>query len=122
LLGAVVGSRSTALLGAAVVVLLNIGRLVAGGANLALVPFRDGLDWSKMKKPLARVIDPIVTIGVVILAFTFIPWLSAGGGSPSSGAPARKSGGLRSTIEALEKRTVEELEKAIALGESKNPP
>ena len=39
-----------ALLGAAVVVLLNIGRLVAGGAGLFVVPLSDGLQWKKLKK------------------------------------------------------------------------
>ena len=40
-----------ALLGATAVVLLNIGRLVAGAANLAVVPLRDGVNAKKMKKP-----------------------------------------------------------------------
>ena len=78
LLGAVVGNRPMALFGATVVVLLNIGRLVAGVANLAVIPFRDGINLNKMKKPLRRVIEPAVTIGLVVLAFTFIPWLSSG--------------------------------------------
>jgi hypothetical protein len=30
-----------------------------------------------MKKPLGRVIEPAVTIVLVVLAFTFIPWLSS---------------------------------------------
>ncbi len=78
LLGIAVRNRQLALLGATAVVLLNIARLVAGGANLAVVPFRDGIDLKKMKKPLRRVIEPAVTIGLVVLAFTFIPWLSTG--------------------------------------------
>ena len=78
LLGAIVRNRPMALFGATVVVLLNIGRLVAGGANLAVIPFRDGINLSKMKKPFRRVIEPAITIGLVILAFTFIPWLSTG--------------------------------------------
>jgi hypothetical protein len=79
ILGAAVKNRQLAILGATAVVLLNIGRLVAGAANLALVPLRDGIDAKKMKKPLGRVIEPAVTIGLVVLAFTFIPWLSRGG-------------------------------------------
>jgi hypothetical protein len=31
-----------------------------------------------MKKPLRRVIEPALTIGLVIAAFAFIPWLSTG--------------------------------------------
>jgi hypothetical protein len=80
--GAVVKSRQIALFGAAAVVLLNVGRLAAGAANLALVPLRDGVNVGKMKKPFWRVIEPAVTIVAVIVAFTFIPWLS--GGEPSS--------------------------------------
>jgi hypothetical protein len=79
LLGAAVKNRHMALFGATAVVLLNIGRLVSGGANLAVIPFRDGIDLNKMKKPIRRVVEPAITIGLVILAFTFIPWLSSGG-------------------------------------------
>jgi hypothetical protein len=75
LLGAVIRNRPMALFGAAVVVLLNVGRLISGAANLAVVPFRDGMKLKKMKKPLRRIIEPAITIGLVILAFTFIPWL-----------------------------------------------
>jgi hypothetical protein len=199
LLGAVVGNRQLALLGATAVVLLNIGRLVAGAANLAVVPLRDGVNTKRMKKPLWRVIEPALTIGVVVLAFIFIPSLSSGnsakgsvaqrirsgsqalqkdmegevnkvldkakeidvdklgaqareklegignkakdidiqkigaqarekiGGSgsppPSSEPPKRKLfGGIRSGVEALEKRTQEELDKAKAIGKSQNQP
>jgi uncharacterized protein YjbJ (UPF0337 family) len=84
LLGAAVKNRHLALLGATVVVLLNIGRLASGGANLAIIPFRDGIDLKKMKKPIRRVVEPAITIGLVILAFTFIPWLSSGGTAKGS--------------------------------------
>jgi hypothetical protein len=91
------------------VVLLNIGRLVAGVANLVVIPFREGIaqgvaflippvtffylnnHWKKMRKPTRRVVEPVLTIGLVVLAFTFIPWLSAGGS---------KSGPLRGRIRA----------------------
>jgi hypothetical protein len=199
LLGIVVKSRQMALLGATAVVLLNIGRLVAGAANLAVVPLRDGANVKKMKKPSWRVIEPALTIGLVVLAFTFIPWLSSGkpaqgsiaqrirsgsqdlgkeiegevnkvldktkaldidqlgaqaretleglgdkakdldiqkigaqareklGGSgspPASSEPPKRRplGGIRSGVEALEKRTQEELDKAQALGESRKQP
>src|SRR5262249_46497765 len=68
LLGTVVRNRPVALFGATVVVLLNIGRLAAGVANLAIVPFRDGINLSKMRKPFGRVAEPMLTIGLVILA------------------------------------------------------
>jgi len=86
LFGAAVSNRPMALFGATVVVLLNIGRLVAGMVNLAIIPLRDGIDFKYMKKPLGRVIEPAVTIGLVVLAFTFIPWLSSG--QPATGSIA----------------------------------
>ncbi len=95
-IGAALKSRHWAMLGAIVVVLLNIGRLVSGAANLAMIPLRDGIDAKKMKKPIRRVIEPAVTIGLVILAFTFIPWLSAGG-STKGGIADR----LRSEADSL---------------------
>jgi hypothetical protein len=90
--GTVVGNRPTALFGATVVVLLNIGRLVAGAANLAVVPLRDGIDFKKMKKPLGRVIEPAATIVLVALAFTFIPWLSSAEAAKGSIADRIRSG------------------------------
>jgi hypothetical protein len=133
LLGVLLHNRPMALFGATVVVLLNIGRLVSGVANLALVPLRDGLNFSKMKKSAGRVIEPALTIGLVGLAFAFIPWLS--GGKPAEGSTAdrvrsdspaaasrpRLGGRFRSTLDALEKKTTEEMEKAKALGDPKNP-
>jgi hypothetical protein len=95
ILGVVLGSRQMALLGATVVVLLNIGRLVAGVANLSLVPFRDGVDPTKMKKPAWRVVEPALTIGLVVLAFTFIPWLSKGQSAKGSSVADRIRSGAR---------------------------
>jgi hypothetical protein len=78
LFGAVMKNRQIALFGATVVVLLNIARLVTGVVNVAIVPLRDGIEMTKLKKPLQRVIEPVITIGLVIVAFTFIPWLAQG--------------------------------------------
>jgi hypothetical protein len=90
ILGVVLGSRQMALLGATVVVLLNIGRLAAGVANLSLVPLRDGINLSKMKKPIWRVAEPALTIGLVFLAFGFIPWLRHG--PPTKGSITERLG------------------------------
>jgi hypothetical protein len=84
LFGIAVKAYSIAIFGAAFVVLLNIGRIVAGVANLAVIPLRDGLNLKKFRKPLRRVIEPVVTIAAVVLAFTFIPWLSKSRGSTGS--------------------------------------
>jgi hypothetical protein len=81
LLGAVIKNRNVAIFAGTFVVLLSIGRTIAGAANLALVPLRDGLNTKKMKNPFRRLIEPIVTIGIVVLAFTFLPWLSTPGAS-----------------------------------------
>jgi hypothetical protein len=43
-----------------------------------MVPLREGIHTKKMKKPLRRVIEPVLTIVAVILLFTFVPWLSSG--------------------------------------------
>jgi hypothetical protein len=81
LVGIVLKSRSTALFGATFVVVLSVGRIVAGLAGLASVPLRSGLDAGKMKKPFRRVAEPVITVGLIIAAFTFIPWLSSGSAS-----------------------------------------
>ena len=97
LFGIAVKAHSIAIFGATFVVLLNIGRIVAGAANLAVIPLKDGFDFRKYKKPLRRVIEPIVTIALVVLAFTFIPWLSTG--KASTGTIAER---LRSSAESLQ--------------------
>lgn len=76
ILGAVIKNRPLALMGATAVVILNIGRIVAGLANLAVVPLRDGINVNKLRKPAWRVAEPALTIVAVILVFTFVPWLS----------------------------------------------
>jgi hypothetical protein len=97
LLGAIVQSRPLALVGGTAVVLLNIGRIVAGVANLAVVPFREGIfqgimflippltffylssHWNKVKKPTMRIVGPFVTICLVFAAFLLIPSLRKDG-------------------------------------------
>jgi hypothetical protein len=93
LLGAIISQRQLALAGATAVVLLEIARIVSGIANLAVVPFREGIfqgimflippltfiylsnHWNQVKKPAMRIIGPIATIAAVFLAFTFVPTL-----------------------------------------------
>ncbi|WP_165245109.1 hypothetical protein [Paludisphaera soli] len=94
LMGATARNRSMALFGAEVVVLLNIGRIVTGLANILAVPFREGpvtgllflfppytikymIDhWNKLRRPVRRVAMPMLTIALVVLAFLFLPSLS----------------------------------------------
>jgi hypothetical protein len=97
LFGIAVKANSIAIFGAAFVVLLNIGRIVAGVANLAVIPLRDGFNVRKYKKPIRRVVEPVLTIAAVVLAFTFIPWLSSG--KASTGSISQR---IRATAEGLE--------------------
>jgi hypothetical protein len=113
LFGIAVKARPMAFFGATFVVLLNIGRFAAGVANLAVVPLKDGLNVGKLKKPARRVIDPLITVGLVILAFTFIPWLS--NGKPASGSVADR---VRSTAGTLKKEIAAEVESVA--GQAKN--
>jgi sorbitol-specific phosphotransferase system component IIA len=108
LFGAVIGNRSMAMFAATAVVLLNIGRLVAGGANLAIVPLRDGIDLHKLRKPLWRVIEPAVTIGLVVVAFTFIPSLSSG--KSAKGSVAER---IRAGAQALKQEMKGEVDKVV---------
>ncbi len=93
-LGAMMHNRPMAHFGAVVVVALNIGRLVSGLANIVVIPFRDSPlqgalflippltffymsnNWKKFKRPVERVTGPLLTIGLVALAFLFVPSLS----------------------------------------------
>jgi hypothetical protein len=117
LVGTMARNRPMALCGAVVVVLLNIGRLFAAGATLAVVPFRDGLNWKKLRKPLRRFLEPVMTIGLVVLAFVFIPFLSTGK-TATTGIAGRMNAGL----DALEKRALGELDSAKAIEEAQKRP
>ncbi len=84
-------------------------RLISGAANLAVIPFRDGINLKKMKKPLRRVVEPVLTIGLVVLAFTFIPWLSKGDAPKGSIAERVKdsASSLKAEIKGKVGRTVD---------------
>ncbi len=102
LLGAIIRNRPLALTGATAVVLLEIARIISGIANLAIVPFRDGISqgimflippltffylsnhWKLMKKPTMRIIGPIATIVVVFAAFALVPTLRKDGKLPNA--------------------------------------
>jgi general stress protein CsbA len=102
LFAAVTRNRHLATVSATVVVLLNIGRLVSGFANLVVIPFRDGMSWKRLKKPIRRLIEPVGTIALVVLAFTFLPSLSKGGTS-------------KGILQKLEQKLAEEQAAAKAL-------
>ncbi len=94
LIGATVRNYTLALFGAEIVVLLNLGRIVSGVANIVVIPFRESPvkgvfflippftfiymmnHWDKIRRPVQRVVGPLLTIGLVLLAFMFIPSLA----------------------------------------------
>jgi hypothetical protein len=110
ILGLAVGNHSLMVLGATAVVLLNLGRIVAGIANLAVIPFRESpmqgvlflippitffylaQHWNKVRKPVKRIVGPILTIGLVALAFVAEPWLKGEGKSKGSIQDQAKAG------------------------------
>jgi hypothetical protein len=106
--GVVLRNRPLALFGATFVVVLNLGRFAAGVFNLVFVPLRDGLNVKKLKKPIRRIVEPVLTVGAVVLAFTFIPWLSTG--ASRSGSVADR---LRTSAPALEQEIKGELKTVV---------
>ncbi len=119
LFGAVTRNRPVALLGATAVVLLNIGRFVTAIGNLAVVPLRDGPDIVRLKKALRRLMKPVVTVGLVVLAYTFIPGLSRDDSVRKGPLGARLKAGVNE-LEADMKDEVKQVEKLDfgKLGES----
>lgn len=121
LLGTALHHRPLALFSATVVVLLSLGRIASGVVNLVVVPLRDGLNTRKMKKPFRRVAEPALTIVLVVLAFTFIPWLRTGEepGGPlaerlrSSARELRQEmkGEIKGTVRKVEQLDVDQLGK-----------
>ena len=61
-----------------------------------------------MKKPVRRVTEPALTIGLVVLAFTFIPWLSSGQSAKGSIADR-----IRAGAEDLKKEMKGEVDKVV---------
>ena len=97
-----VGNHSLMVLGATAVIVLNIGRIVAGVANLAVIPFRESpiqgvlflippitffymyQNWHKVQRPVKRIVGPILTIALVAAAFVAEPWIRGEGKSKGS--------------------------------------
>lgn len=111
LLGLAVGNHSLMVLGATAVVVLNLGRIVAGVANLVVIPFRESPikgvlflippitfvymaeHWHKMERPVKRIVGPILTIGLVALAFLAEPWIRGESKSKGSKDQVKASAG-----------------------------
>lgn len=117
--GVLVQNKPLAYLGATLVVLLNIGRFLSGLVNLVLIEFRasplKGIlflippinlfviagNWKKYRKPTLRIVEPALTLAAVVLAFTFVPWLTSTG--------EKRTGNLTDQL----KQGVQELEAGI---------
>jgi len=110
ILGMVFGSNSLMGLGATAVIALSIGRIVAGVANLAVIPFRESpiqgifflippftffymyQNWHKVRQPVNRIVGPILTIALVAAAFVAEPWIRGEGKAKGSIKDQVKSG------------------------------
>jgi hypothetical protein len=141
LLGLAVRNHGLVVLGATVVVLLNLGRIVAGLANLVVIPFRESpiqgifflippitfiylaQHWNKVKRPVQRIIGPIVTIGFVALSFVVEPYLKGEGKPKGSIQDQVRSGigsvrqGAREGISEAEKLNLPEVSKLVPRAE-----
>lgn len=119
LLGLAVRNHSLLVLGATAVVLLNIGRILAGLANLVVIPFRESpiqgilflippitfyylwKNWHKVHRPVRRIAVPIATLGFVLLAFVAEPWVK-GEGKPKGDLREQLKAGARSMRDGVE--------------------
>ncbi len=134
LLGLLTGSNSLMGLGATGAIVLNIGRIVAGVANLAVIPFRESpiqgvlflippitffymyQNWHKVKQPVKRIVGPIATIALVAAAFVAEPYIRGEGKSKGSLKDQVKSGvgtlkkGMREQIGKVPNVNVNELQ------------
>lgn len=94
-LGYILKNHWLSIFGFTMVVLLNMGRLIVGLANLLVIPFREspmtGLlflvpfpfgynylknNWPKCRKPFQRIISPVCFMIGMILLYSFVPWFS----------------------------------------------
>jgi DNA-directed RNA polymerase subunit RPC12/RpoP len=97
------------IIGISGIVILNLARFVVGAANLVVIPFRknpvQGIlflippitfyylwrHWNKVRKPVSRIVGPVIALTLVVAAYAFVPGLSQAG---------RTSGGLQQRLEA----------------------
>lgn len=127
LMGVVVHSRPLVYLGAAVVVLLNLWRLVSGLYQLIEIPFRESLttglqflvppytlyylfmNWERLERPARRVLEGTLTIFAVILTFALVPWVVDEEGPAASLKPRLEAVGAK--VPAVVRGTVERVAK-----------
>lgn len=96
MMGILIPSRQLAVIGAAGVILPNIGRFAVNASYLVILPFRDSplqgvlffippftfyylyKHWKRMRRATLRFLSPAIPIACVVLAFVFVPWLRSG--------------------------------------------
>jgi hypothetical protein len=114
IVGVIMNKHSLTILGISAIVLLNVVRLGAGLFNLVVIPFRDnpvkGLlflfppvtiyylwtNWYKWRKPIRRIMSPVLTLVLVIAAYAYVPWLNG-----NKKAQAKLQDRLGDAVEAI---------------------
>lgn len=94
IVGVIMDKHSLTVTGISAIVILNVAGLIAGVANLIALRFRknpmQGLlflippvalyymwtNSAKWKKPISRIMTPMITLVLVIAAYAYIPWLN----------------------------------------------
>ncbi|WP_165227320.1 hypothetical protein [Aquisphaera insulae] len=121
ILGLALRNHSLMVFGGTFVILLNLSRVVTGVFNLAVIPFRESplqgvlflippitfvylaKNWHKVHKPVKRILGPILTIGLVALAFLAEPWLQ-GGKKPEGSLKEEAARGIGQMTEKVQQQ------------------
>ncbi|MBS0261088.1 MAG: hypothetical protein JSS02_03965 [Planctomycetes bacterium] len=137
IVGAVMNKHWMTVLGISAIVLLNLVRIGAALSNLISKPFRDSpiqgvlflippvtlyylwSDWRRWHKPVKRVISPVLTLAVVIAAYTYIPWLN--GNQSAQGKLRDRIEGAIQSIKQDVKGSVSEVETKFDEAKDKLP-
>jgi predicted Zn finger-like uncharacterized protein len=157
IVGGIMGKHSLVVTGMSMVVLLNVVQLVAGVSNLIAIQFRGNVvqgllflfppvtafylwkNWTRWNKAIQRITSPIVWLVIVVVAYTFVPWLNGNADGSKSWQDAvktikkdvggtvsdiqRKAADIKEQIPAeLEKAKLDELQKSAgeAVGDLKS--
>lgn len=128
--------RPLALVGAAGVIALNIGRFWITGFYLVVLPFRDGplqgvlffippftfyylyKHWKRMKKATLRFLSPAIPIACVVGAFVIFPFLRSGE-VPEGASIQQRIGTERQALDRDMRKTVDDLSKSKSVQEAK---
>jgi hypothetical protein len=105
-------------------VVLNLVRLVTGLANLVVIPFRKSpiqgvmflippltfvyiwQHWTKIRKPVGRVVGPVMTLALVVALYMFVP-----GFSTASKSHAALENRVHGAVNAIERDVTRSIKK-----------